>query len=103
MHTIPVVPEIIVTRHTGLVEFARSHGLPADVPVVAHASADAVRGRVVLGVLPLHLAAEARAVIEAQLALRPEDRGRELSAAETAERFRGWRVYRVTSLTPESL
>lgn len=51
---------VVVTRHKALVEWLVLHGIiDADTPVIMHATADAVRGKGVIGVLPLHLAAEA--------------------------------------------
>lgn len=66
---------IIVTRHEPLVAYAREIGLVGeDVRVLAHVSADDVRGQHVVGVLPLHLAALASSVTEIPLALTPSDR-----------------------------
>lgn len=98
MQNLVLSPELVVTRHAGLVEFARSRGLRSDVPIIPHASPEDVAGRVVLGVLPLRLAVHARAVIEADLEIRPEDRGRELSAEEVADRFLSWKIFCVRSL-----
>lgn len=88
--------DLIITRHPGLLEFLLQEGvLVGSVPVLAHAKAEDLRGKVVIGVLPLHLAAEADLVIEAQLDLTPEMRGKELSADEVRRVFRGFRAYRV--------
>ena len=71
--------ELVVTRHTGLVAYLVKHGIVSkDTPVLAHASAEDVRGKHVIGVLPLHLAAEASTVTEVPLALELEDREKEL-------------------------
>lgn len=96
--TLLVKPDIIVTRHRGLVEAARAFGVPESVPVIEHATIEDVAGRIVLGPLPLRLAAAAKAVIEPDLDIRPEDRGRELTADEVLERLRGWHVYAVRRL-----
>lgn len=78
--------DLIVTRHPGLVEHLRRTGLiTGGEPVVEHAAPADVRGRHVIGVLPLHLAAEAASVTEVPLNLGPDDRGRELSAERVAE------------------
>lgn len=70
---------VVVTRHPALVALLRERGLiGADARVIAHASADDVRGRHVIGVLPLSLAALAASVTEVPLALGPADRGAEL-------------------------
>lgn len=75
---------IIVTRHPGLVEYLRMHypALVEGAEVIQHAAPETVRGAHVVGVLPLHLAAEAAYITEVPLALSPEMRGRELTAAE---------------------
>lgn len=80
-HNLPVV----VTRHPALVELLRERGMiRAGARVIEHATEEDVRGRWVIGVLPLRLAALARYVTEIELRLTPEDRGREL----TIERLR---------------
>lgn len=87
---------IVVTRHAGLVEYLRSEGLaPADCEVVEHATAESVRGRHVIGVLPLWLAAEAASVTEIPMSIPRDQRGVELSAEQTAEYAGDPRTYRV--------
>lgn len=74
---------IVVTRHQGLVEYLREIGLIGpDAQVVAHAAPEQIRGQHVIGVLPLHLAAECASVTEIPLDLAPSQRGRELSLDE---------------------
>lgn len=78
--------DLIVSRHPAAVEFVRqelgiSHDLPLDVPVLASATADDVRGRVVAGNLPLHLAAAARELIAIEFT-GDAPRGREYGVAE---------------------
>ena len=69
-----------------------------------HATPDQVRGRVVYGVLPLHLAAESAEVWSIDLpGLRPEDRGRDLSPAEMDAAGATLRGYRVQSLPVGSI
>ena len=71
--------KIIVTRHEALVDLLVDWALVAPgTPVLAHATAEDVRGKHVFGVLPLALAAQATSITEIPLALAPEDRGREL-------------------------
>jgi hypothetical protein len=67
---------LVVTRHQGLVDYLRETGLIGpDAEVVSHVDDPAkVDGRVVIGVLPLHLAARTLAVVEVPLALTPADR-----------------------------
>ena len=70
---------VIVTRHPAFVDLLRERGLIYGTePSIEHASADEVRGRHVIGVLPLSLAVEAESVTEIPLSLTPEDRGKEL-------------------------
>ena len=70
---------VIVTRHPALVHLLLERGLIYGTePIIEHASADEVRGRHVIGVLPLSLAVEAESVTEIPLSLTPEDRGKEL-------------------------
>ena len=88
---------LVITRHKALVEFLVEEGIlqDGDYIVVPHASEEDVRGKIVVGVLPLHLAALAKEVIAPIFELKPEDRGRELSIEELRERFRGIERYRV--------
>lgn len=77
---------IVVTRHQALVDYLVEIGLIShDTPVLSHVSADDVRGRHVIGVLPLHLAALADRVTEVPLALTPADRGKELALERIRE------------------
>lgn len=72
---------VIVSRHAGAVEWLRRQGIKGKV--IAHATADDVRGCEVYGNLPLHLAAEAASVTIISLPdLRPDQRGKDLSPAE---------------------
>ncbi len=77
---------VVVTRHAGLVDYLVEEGIVGtDVPVISHASAEDVRGKHVIGVLPLSLAAEADKVTEVPLRLTPELRGVELSLDQVRE------------------
>jgi hypothetical protein len=74
------VETVVVTRHPALVEYLVEIGLVEEgVEVVSHADEDAVRGRHVVGVLPLRLAALAASITEVPLILPPELRGVELT------------------------
>lgn len=80
------VRPVVVTRHPALVEYLTELGVVrAGVEVVAHATAEQVRGRHVFGVLPLHLAAEARRVTEVPLHVPAELRGVELTLAQVRQ------------------
>jgi len=76
---------LIVTRHHGLVEFLARY-IGSGHEVVAHATADKVKGRDVWGVLPLHLAAECGRFTEVPLDLPQDLRGKELTC-EQVERY----------------
>lgn len=77
---------IVVTRHRGLVGYLQSRGIIAeDTPVIEHATPELVRGKRVIGVLPLHLAVEAAEVIEVPMNIPAEMRGVDLTAEQTAQ------------------
>jgi len=79
---------IIVTRHEALVEYIYEIGLaPSGTPVIPDAGEDDVRGRHVIGVLPMHLAAVAESLTTVPLSV-PRDqnyRGRELTLDEVRQ------------------
>ena len=55
---------IIVSRHQAAIDFIRlCGGVPDETPVLAEATAEDVRGAIVYGNVPLHLAAEAHCVV----------------------------------------
>jgi len=73
---------VIVSRHAGAVEWLRQHGIEGEV-IAQVVSPEQVRGRVVVGALPLHLAAEAAEVVAIDMPrLTAEQRGRDLTPAE---------------------
>lgn len=77
---------IVVTRHKALLELLRERGLIDDTAfVVEHATADDVRGRHVIGILPLHLAAIASTVTTIPMDVPRELRGQELTLDQTRE------------------
>lgn len=73
---------IIVSRHSGAVEWLRRQGIVGDV--LTHVTDPAqIAGQRVIGALPLHLAAHAAAVGSIDMpGLRPEQRGQDLTAEE---------------------
>jgi putative CRISPR-associated protein (TIGR02620 family) len=73
---------IIVTRHANLIDWLALRGITGDV--VSHvATPNQVAGRVVYGILPLHLAALAEEVIVVDMPrLDPELRGTDLTPAQ---------------------
>lgn len=89
--------DMIVTRHAALREYLIEIGIAtAETPVVAHATAEALKGKRVVGVLPLHLASAAETVTEIPMAIPPELRGQELSLEQTRQYAGAPRTYRVT-------
>lgn len=81
-----MMSQIVVTRHPALVKYLVETGLiKPGAMVIEHASADQVRGKHVIGVLPLHLAVEAASVTEVPMDLPPDARGRELSIEEVRQ------------------
>jgi hypothetical protein len=91
---------IIVTRHKALPEFLFERGMcPAGTPVIEHATKETVRGKHVIGVTPLWLAAEAETVTEVPMSIPAGLRGVELTVEEM-HKFAGEPVtYKVTRLT----
>ena len=97
--------QVIVTRHQALVEYLRcKNAVAVDVEVIAHiTSPEQVAGKVVAGVLPLHLAAAAEAIVNVQLNLPPDLRGVELTLEQVEQYAAGIQAYRVEELDPASL
>lgn len=71
---------VVVTRHESFVAYLRELGVVGeDAVVLAHVTENDVRGKHVVGVLPLQLAALAASVTVVELSMTPDMRGRELS------------------------
>lgn len=94
------LPVVIVTRHAGAVEWLRRHGVEGEV--VAQADAATVAGRVVVGALPLHLAALAAEVVAIDMNLPPNLRGVDLTPEQMDECGATLRRYRVLALESET-
>lgn len=91
-------PPVVVTRHAALVTVLEKRGLiPQGTEVVAHATAELVKGRAVIGILPLNLAVHAASVTTADLNLRPDQRGKELTVEEVEEALTGVSTYFVNN------
>jgi CRISPR-associated protein Csx16 len=94
-----------ISRHSGAMHWAESLGIAVD-QVISHFDPECVQaGDVVIGTLPIHLAARVCArgghYLHLSLNVRPEWRGRELSAIELCAcgaRLEGYRVVRDTLL-----
>lgn len=93
--------KLIVTRHAALVEYIFECGLaPRDTEVVAHATAEQVRGRHCIGPMPMRLAALAASVTEIPLNLPPHLRRVELTLDQVRTLAREPETYVV--MTPEA-
>jgi putative CRISPR-associated protein (TIGR02620 family) len=92
---------VIVTRHAGAVEWLRRHHPElAEAPVVASATTEVVRGKIVVGNVPLGLAAEAAEVWAIEFDGAPP-RGAEFSASDMEAAGARLRRYRVEALGEE--
>lgn len=81
--------DIVVTRHPALVAYLRDLNIiTADTPVIEHATADDVRGRHVLGILPHHLSAIAATITEIPMRTTVADREAMQRGDLTIERLR---------------
>lgn len=89
-------PTVVVTRHPALVEYLREHGvIDASAEVIQHATDADVRGRHVVGILPLHLAELCASVTEVSLRIPQDMRGCELTLGQVREFATGIRRYAV--------
>jgi putative CRISPR-associated protein (TIGR02620 family) len=90
---------VIVTRHAGAIEWLRRHYPQqiAGAPVLASAASDDVRGKVVVGNIPLHLGAQAAEVWAIEFD-GPAPRGAEFTAEDMEAAAARLRRYRVTAL-----
>lgn len=94
---------VIVTRHKALLEYILEQdvltNLNEDTWVLTHVSdPQEIRGKIVVGVLPLHLAAEAAEVWEYPMDIPKELRGQELSLDQVKQYAGPLRKYKVTLL-----
>jgi putative CRISPR-associated protein (TIGR02620 family) len=88
---------VVVTRHLGLVEYLLELGLcSSSVNVISHATVEDVKGKHVIGVLPLSLAVAAESVTEVPMRIPAELRGQELSLEQMRVYGGSPRTYRVT-------
>jgi len=75
---------VIISRHAGAVEWLKLRAIEGDV--IEHATIDDVRGKHVVGNLPLALASYAASVTAIEMPLlKPEQRGKDLTPAEMDE------------------
>jgi len=94
---------IIISRHRGLVEWLRNHGVEGKV--IEQATPDDVKDKVVYGVLPLHLACLADRVITIDMPKLPFDkRGVDLSPEEMdnyGATMTAYAVYKLYDFDPQ--
>lgn len=88
---------VIVSRHPAGVEFARKHCPDKNAPVYDAVTPDQVRGKIVLGNVPLHLAAVAAEVWAIEFPAAPP-RGQEYTLADMEAAGARIARYSVTAL-----
>lgn len=98
-----------VTRHPGAIEWAARRGLEVDRRIDHLDPADVRSGDIVIGTLPVNLAAEVCArgarYLNLSLDLPPDARGRELSADELERygaRLEGYAIHRLADMPEKS-
>lgn len=87
---------LIVTRHSGMVDWLSRNGVSGRV--VSHASAEDVRGMNVYGNLPMHLAALADSITTVDMDLPAEMRGQDISADQMDSYDARMTTYQVRSV-----
>lgn len=88
---------LIISRHVGTVAWLATRGITGEV--VAHATPEQVRGRIVVGVLPLSLASLAAEVWSVDLPSLPQElRGQELDLVQMAQAGACLQKYKVERL-----
>jgi len=77
--------KIVVTRHVNLIKYLQEvEGITA-TQIITHANEDDVRDKIVIGILPLHLASLATEIWEVPINVPLELRGIELSVEQLKE------------------
>jgi len=74
------ITPLIVTRHPALIEWLASRGVTGET--IAHASEEAITGRVTVGVLPPALMSVSAVHVNVDMRITPDMRGRELSLTD---------------------
>ena len=87
---------IIVTRHSGLVDWLAQHGISGTV--IASATPDDVHGKHVIGALPLHLAALADSVTTVDFDCPFDLRGKDLSSDQLDSLGATMNTYKVSKI-----
>lgn len=87
---------IIVTRHTGLIDWLASRGITGKI--IASATPDDVRGKHVIGALPLHLAALADRVTTVDFNCPMDLRGKDLTSQQLDDLGAKLSTFKVTAI-----
>lgn len=91
--------QVVVTRHSALVEFLQETGVVGEnVQVIEHATPEAITGKDVIGVLPLHLAALTNTVTAVAVNVPPEMRGQELTLEDMRKYASKPETYKVSKV-----
>ena len=94
----PLSNPLIVTRHKALVSVLESDFGLTDMEVIEHATAELVRDRHVIGILPIHLAAETKTFTTLSLNTPIELRGVELTEEQIRQYMGELVTYKVNKL-----
>lgn len=95
------VDTVVVTRHSGTIEYLAQMGIiPCDeygprCQIIEHATADDIRGKHVIGMLPYHMAAEALDITVVDLDVPAELRGVELTLEQVERYATGISTFRI--------
>jgi len=89
---------VIVTRHSGQIKWLSQQGIEG--VVIAHATEDDIKGKDVIGNLPLHLASLANTVTSVDLPnLPPNLRGQDLTPQQMNEAGAILKKYKVLEIS----
>ena len=92
--------KVVVTKHRSLVDYILETGLADETAeIVEHTTADMVKGRDVIGILPLHLASLANTVTVVPLRIPSYLRGKELTLDEVRALAKHPRTFAVSEVT----
>lgn len=90
---------IVVTRHKALLQLLQEKlWLSPVTPIIEHATAEDIKGKHVIGVLPLSLACLAASITEVTLDIPFALRGQELTLEQLKEFYIGERTYKVKEI-----
>ena len=93
---------IIVTRHMSLARYIKDIGLaPMNAKVYSFAKPEDVRDKDVIGILPYHIACNARSITEIKMRLPREKEGIELTMEEVEHYATPPKKYKVSQISEE--